>query len=77
MIGDGQYDVQAGHAAGMRTIWLSHGQPRDFAAIGQRLPRRVIFLGGYLCVPLVLLVLAATLYPVGRRRRTGVGSPEG
>jgi FMN phosphatase YigB (HAD superfamily) len=33
MIGDGQYDVEAGHAAGMRTIWLSHGQPRDFKAV--------------------------------------------
>ena len=33
MIGDGQYDVQAGHAAGMRTIWLSHGQPRDFDTV--------------------------------------------
>jgi HAD superfamily hydrolase (TIGR01509 family) len=31
MIGDGQYDVEAGHAAGMRTIWLNHGQPREFA----------------------------------------------
>lgn len=33
MIGDGQYDVQAGHAAGMPTIWLSHGQPREFDAV--------------------------------------------
>ena len=32
MIGDGQYDVEAGHAAGMRTIWLGHGKPREFAA---------------------------------------------
>jgi phosphoglycolate phosphatase len=33
MIGDGQYDVEAGHAARMRTIWLSHGQPREFSAV--------------------------------------------
>ena len=32
MIGDGQYDIEAGHAAGMRTIWLSHGNVRDFDA---------------------------------------------
>ena len=33
MIGDGSYDVMAGNAAGMRTIWLSHGQPQDFDAV--------------------------------------------
>lgn len=32
MIGDGQYDVEAGIAAGMRTVWLSHGRTRAFAA---------------------------------------------
>ena len=32
MIGDGQYDVEAGGAAGMRTVWLSHGERRKFAA---------------------------------------------
>ncbi len=30
MIGDGRYDVEAGVAAGMKTIWLSHGRKRDF-----------------------------------------------
>ncbi len=33
MIGDGQYDIEAGHAAKIRTIWLHHGQPRDFDAM--------------------------------------------
>jgi HAD superfamily hydrolase (TIGR01549 family) len=32
MIGDGQYDVEAGHAAGIRTVWLSHGRTRSFEA---------------------------------------------
>jgi len=32
MIGDGQYDVEAGLAAGALTVWLSHGRQRDFAA---------------------------------------------
>jgi HAD superfamily hydrolase (TIGR01509 family) len=32
MIGDGQYDIEAGRAAGIRTIWLSLGRPRPFAA---------------------------------------------
>lgn len=32
MVGDGQYDVEAGHAAGIATIWLSHGRPRSFSA---------------------------------------------
>jgi FMN phosphatase YigB (HAD superfamily) len=30
MVGDGPHDVQAGLAAHMRTVWLSHGRPRDF-----------------------------------------------
>jgi len=32
MIGDGRYDVEAGKAAGIRTIWLSHGEARAFEA---------------------------------------------
>jgi HAD superfamily hydrolase (TIGR01549 family) len=32
MIGDGQYDVEAGLAAGCPTIWISHGREREFAA---------------------------------------------
>jgi FMN phosphatase YigB (HAD superfamily) len=31
MIGDGQHDIDAGFAAGMRTVWLSHNRPRSFA----------------------------------------------
>jgi HAD superfamily hydrolase (TIGR01509 family) len=30
MIGDSFHDVNAGVAAGIRTVWLSHGQPRTF-----------------------------------------------
>lgn len=32
MVGDGQYDVEAGNAAGIPTVWLSHGRPRPFTA---------------------------------------------
>ena len=32
MVGDGQYDVEAGLAAGVRTVWVSHGGPRPFEA---------------------------------------------
>jgi HAD superfamily hydrolase (TIGR01509 family) len=32
MIGDARYDVEAGTAAGTRTVWLSHGQPKGFSA---------------------------------------------
>jgi HAD superfamily hydrolase (TIGR01509 family) len=32
MIGDGRYDVEAGLAAGMKTVWISHGRQRDFPA---------------------------------------------
>jgi HAD superfamily hydrolase (TIGR01509 family) len=32
MIGDGRHDIEAGLAAGMKTVWLSHGRCRDFAA---------------------------------------------
>jgi HAD superfamily hydrolase (TIGR01549 family) len=32
MVGDGQYDVEAGLAAGCPTVWLSHGRPKPFAA---------------------------------------------
>jgi HAD superfamily hydrolase (TIGR01509 family) len=30
MIGDSHHDVDAGVAAGIRTVWISHGQPRTF-----------------------------------------------
>jgi HAD superfamily hydrolase (TIGR01509 family) len=33
MVGDGQYDVEAGNAAAVRTVWISHSRsPRPFAA---------------------------------------------
>ncbi len=32
MIGDGHHDIEAGLAAGATTVWISHGQPRDFSA---------------------------------------------
>jgi HAD superfamily hydrolase (TIGR01549 family) len=32
MVGDGQYDVEAGRAAGIPVVWLSHGRPKSFAA---------------------------------------------
>lgn len=32
MVGDGQYDVEAGLNAGMRTIWLKWGRTRSFPA---------------------------------------------
>jgi HAD superfamily hydrolase (TIGR01509 family) len=33
MVGDGQYDIEAGLAAGIRTIWLTHGRRvKPFAA---------------------------------------------
>ena len=33
MVGDGQYDVEAGIAAGIRTIWISHGRDPDHSAM--------------------------------------------
>lgn len=32
MVGDGSHDIEAGVAAGIRTVWISHGERRDFAA---------------------------------------------
>lgn len=32
MVGDGYHDIEAGAAARMRTIWISHGTQRDFTA---------------------------------------------
>jgi HAD superfamily hydrolase (TIGR01509 family) len=30
MVGDSFHDVNAGVAAGIKTVWISHGKPRDF-----------------------------------------------
>lgn len=32
MVGDGVYDVEAGLAAGVQTVWVSHGEDKPFAA---------------------------------------------
>ncbi|MGD0140371.1 MAG: HAD family hydrolase [Tepidisphaeraceae bacterium] len=32
MVGDGQYDIEAARAAQVRSVWISHGKPRPFAA---------------------------------------------
>jgi HAD superfamily hydrolase (TIGR01509 family) len=39
MVGDGQYDVEAGRAAEMRTVWVSHDRPRTFDAVPWRTVR--------------------------------------
>jgi HAD superfamily hydrolase (TIGR01549 family) len=36
MVGDGQYDVEAGKAAEVRTVWISHDRPRTFDAVPWR-----------------------------------------
>jgi HAD superfamily hydrolase (TIGR01509 family) len=36
MVGDGRYDIEAGLAAGIKTVWLSHGQEKSFPAIPWR-----------------------------------------
>ncbi len=30
MVGDGIYDIQAGNAAGIRTVWITHGRNKPF-----------------------------------------------
>jgi HAD superfamily hydrolase (TIGR01509 family) len=37
MVGDGQYDVEAGNAAGIHTVWVSHGRAKPFAAEPHRI----------------------------------------
>ena len=39
MVGDGQYDVEAGRAAEVRTVWISHDRPRAFDAVPWRTVR--------------------------------------
>jgi HAD superfamily hydrolase (TIGR01509 family) len=36
MVGDGQYDVEAGNAAGLLTVWVSHRRHRPFGAVPWR-----------------------------------------
>ena len=33
MVGDGPYDIEAGNAAGMPTVWIDHGRQRQFDAV--------------------------------------------
>jgi len=33
MVGDGEFDILAGHNAGMRTVWFHHGRERTFSAV--------------------------------------------
>jgi HAD superfamily hydrolase (TIGR01509 family) len=32
MVGDGQYDVEAGNAAGVKSVWVSHARSKEFEA---------------------------------------------
>jgi phosphoglycolate phosphatase len=36
MVGDGSFDVQAGSAAGIKTVWISHGRVRSFETVPWR-----------------------------------------
>ncbi len=36
MVGDWKYDIEAGNAAGVRTVWLSYGRKRVFEAVPWR-----------------------------------------
>jgi HAD superfamily hydrolase (TIGR01509 family) len=49
MIGDGSYDCAAGNAAGIRTVWISHGREREFADEPWRTVRDLRELLGLLC----------------------------
>src|SRR6476469_4333934 len=46
MVGDGQYDVEAGNAAGLRTVWVSHRRQRSFGAVPWRQVIDLIDLAG-------------------------------
>lgn len=53
MVGDGQHDVEAGVAAGVKTVWVSHGRVRSFAAEPWRSVRDLVELTELLksCLP--------------------------
>lgn len=42
MVGDGSHDVQAGLAARVRTVWISHGRERDFTEVPWRVARDLL-----------------------------------
>jgi HAD superfamily hydrolase (TIGR01549 family) len=48
MVGDGQYDVEAGLAAGIEAVWVSHGRIKPFAAEPQRVVQDLQELTGML-----------------------------
>lgn len=48
MVGDGQYDVEAGRAAGIRTVWVRHRRRRPFAAVPWREVEDLIELADWL-----------------------------
>jgi HAD superfamily hydrolase (TIGR01509 family) len=48
MVGDGQYDVEAGNAAGLRTVWVSHRRRKPFDATPWREVVDLIELAGLL-----------------------------
>lgn len=48
MVGDGYHDIEAGLAAKIRTVWISHGKKRDFVAEPEITVRDLIELGSLL-----------------------------
>jgi HAD superfamily hydrolase (TIGR01509 family) len=42
MAGDGRYDIEAGNAAGIATVWISHRKRRTFDAMPWRVVRDLI-----------------------------------
>jgi HAD superfamily hydrolase (TIGR01549 family) len=42
MIGDGYHDIEAGVAARMRTVWISHGSEKNFSATPTHVVRDLI-----------------------------------
>jgi HAD superfamily hydrolase (TIGR01509 family) len=48
MIGDGYHDIEAGVAARMRTVWISHGSEKTFSATPTHVVRDLIELQKFL-----------------------------
>lgn len=48
MVGDGEHDIEAGVAAGVRTVWVSHGGERKFGAVPCVEVRDLLEFGGIL-----------------------------
>jgi phosphoglycolate phosphatase-like HAD superfamily hydrolase len=48
MVGDGRYDIEAGNAANIRTVWISMGQDRAFDEVPWRTVRDLCELGALL-----------------------------